>query len=93
MPTTRPRHTITETPPVKEALDELRAQLRGEPIDFPELLIRGARSKAEELRDEDPERAARLKEFADAIRNRTLVVGDPDLAEEAKRSWTAHVSS
>jgi hypothetical protein len=91
MPTTRPRHTITETPPVQEALDELRARLRGQPIDYPDLLIRGAQSKLDELRDEDPERAARLKDFADAIRNRALDTGDPVVAEEAKRSWTSHV--
>jgi hypothetical protein len=32
VPTTRPRHTITETPPVQEALDELRAKLNGEEL-------------------------------------------------------------
>src|ERR1700730_9433324 len=39
MPTSHPRHMITETPPVREALDELRAKLKGERIDFAELVI------------------------------------------------------
>jgi hypothetical protein len=43
VPTSRPRHTITETPPVQEALDELRSALNGgERIDFGELLAIGA---------------------------------------------------
>jgi hypothetical protein len=57
VPTTRPRHTITETPPVHEALDQLRAQMREAPvwpredrIDFAELVILGAQAKAERLR-------------------------------------------
>lgn len=56
MPTTRPRHTITETPPVHDALDELRGELGGgERIDFGELVILGARAKARELREESAE--------------------------------------
>lgn len=37
VPTTRPRHTITETPQVKECLDEVRAKLpKGQKIDYAE---------------------------------------------------------
>lgn len=50
MPTQRPRHTITETPPVQEALDELRCELGEDRVELPELVIRGAREKARELR-------------------------------------------
>jgi hypothetical protein len=46
MPTTRPRHTITETPPVQAALDRLRAQMGSEKIDYAELLVLGAEEKA-----------------------------------------------
>jgi hypothetical protein len=42
---------ITETPPVREALDELRARLNGERIDYAELVILGARAKARRLPD------------------------------------------
>lgn len=59
VPTTRRRHRITETAPVKEALDELRAEMRKCPaglredrIDFAELVILGARVKTQRLRDE-----------------------------------------
>lgn len=54
MPTTRPRHTITETPPVQAALDELRAKLgEGERIDFAELVTLGAEVKARQMATED----------------------------------------
>jgi hypothetical protein len=85
MPTTRPRHTITETPPVQEALDELRGKLNGERIDFAELLILGARAKARRLPpggDSEEARKAR-KELADMIRTRSVPV-DLRAAEEVK---------
>lgn len=82
MPTTRPRHTITETPPVQEALDELRAKLNGDPIDFAELLIIGARAKARRLPDDDKARRAR-EELAEMIRTRSVPV-DLRAAEEVK---------
>ncbi len=62
---------ITETPPVQEALDELRAKLDGERIDFSELVILGARAKARRLPgrgDAEKARKAR-KELAELIRS------------------------
>ncbi len=69
MPTTRPRHTITETPPVHAALDELRSELGGRGhIDFGELVILGARAKARELREESAEaREARERLIHDVL--------------------------
>ena len=69
MPTDLPRHTITETPPVQEALDELRARLNGERIDYAELVVLGARAKARRLPDGgDTEEARRArKELAEWI--------------------------
>jgi hypothetical protein len=52
MPTSRPRHTITETPPVQEALDRLRAQIGSQKIDYAELLVLGAEEKARRLERE-----------------------------------------
>ena len=49
MPTRRPRHTITETPPVERALRRLRALRSGAQIDFKELVILGAEEKAARL--------------------------------------------
>ena len=85
MPTTLPRHTITETPPVQEALDELRARLNGERIDYAELVILGARAKARRLPDGgDTEEARRArKELAEMILSRSVPV-DLHAAEEVK---------
>jgi hypothetical protein len=52
MPTSPRRLWVTETPPVKEALDELREAL-GPEIPFEEVLIRGAKIKLAELREGD----------------------------------------
>jgi hypothetical protein len=85
VPTTRPRHTITETQPVQEALDELRARLNGERIDFAELLVLGARAKARRLPEGgDSEKARRArKELAEMILTRSIPV-DLQAAEEVK---------
>jgi hypothetical protein len=85
VPTTRPRHTITETPPVQAALDELRAKLNGEPIDFAELVVLGARAKARRLPDEDERTRAALEDLADWIRNGTGPKLDIAAADEVKR--------
>jgi hypothetical protein len=75
---------------VQEALDELRRELRGQPIDFPDLVIRGARAKAEELRRDRPEPTEGLKRLADRIRRRDLPI-DLEAAAEVKGTWTKHV--
>ena len=68
VPTKRRRHAITETPPVEEALNELREELNGERIDIGELVILGAREKLAELRAEEGRGAGRRRQLADAIR-------------------------
>jgi len=73
VPTTRPRHTITETPPVREALEELRSKLsEGERIDFAELVTLGARAKARRMRVDDAEAQAARKRLADMIRTGSI---------------------
>lgn len=86
MPTTRPRHTITETPPVQKALDELRAKLgQGETIDFAELVTLGARAKARRMSDNDAIKRAARERFAEQIRTRSLPYEvDVAAAEEVK---------
>lgn len=84
MPTSRPRHTITETPPVREALDGLRSRMAGERIDFAELVVLGAGVKVRQLPDDAAaarEAAARL---AGMVRRREIPV-DVDAAVEVKR--------
>jgi hypothetical protein len=59
VPTRYPRHSITETPPVHEALNELRR--RGERIRLGELVILGARARLHELQAERDEEARKLE--------------------------------
>lgn len=86
MPTKHRRHAITETPRVKEALDTLREELDGERVDLGELVVLGAREKSRRLRLESDEVVRLRHELAEKIRRRELDV-DPDLADEARRSW------
>lgn len=70
MPTTRPRHTITETPPVQAALDELRAKLgEDERIDFAELVTLGAEVKARRMASEDAATDTARRRLAEMIRS------------------------
>lgn len=86
MPTKRPRHTITETPSVQEALDELRDELGEDRVELPDLVIRGARHKVRELRGgRQSVQDARLR-LARSIRDGGGVDAEEvRLAEEAKQ--------
>ncbi len=86
MPTVRPRHTITETPPVQKALDELRAKLDdGERIDFAELVTLGAQAKARRLRSDEQATTDALKRLAEMVRTRSFPYEmDVDAADEVK---------
>jgi hypothetical protein len=86
MPTTRPRHTITETPPVQEALDELRGKLgEGERIDYAELVTLGARAKARQLPDDEEKARRARREIAEWILTGNGPEVDIEAAEEVKR--------
>ena len=88
IPTKHPRHAITETPPVRAALDELRDELGDGRIEFSELLILGAREKLARLRPQREDVADRRARLADRIRRRDLPV-DPAAAGEVRRSGWA----
>jgi hypothetical protein len=87
VPTTRPRHTITETPPVQAALDELRAKLsEGERIDFAELLTLGAEVKARRMATEDAAAAIARRRLAEMIRTGSFRYAvDVEAADQVKR--------
>jgi hypothetical protein len=87
VPTTRPRHTITETPPVQAALDQLRSKLgEGKRIDFAELVTLGAEVKARRLADEDEAGEAARKDLAEMVRGGSLPFQvDVEAADEVKR--------
>lgn len=89
MPTTRRRHAITETPPVQEALDELRELLGTDRLPLGEILILGARKRASELREERSDKARRLNRLADRILNREPFDVDLEAAEEVRRTGWA----
>lgn len=87
MPTTRPRHTITETPPVQAALDELRAKLgEKERIDFAELVTLGAEVKVRRMTNEDAAAVKARKRLAEMIRTGSFRYDvDVEAADEVKR--------
>jgi len=75
---------ITETEPVKEALDELRQLQGGEKVELPDLVIRGAKDKVRELEAEgEPARQAG-REIAEWIRSGNGPKIDLEAAEEVK---------
>ncbi len=85
MPTTRPRHTITETPSVKAALDKLRAKLgRSERIDFAELVTLGAQVKTRRLADQSEEARRARREMIDWILSGNGPKVDVEAADEVK---------
>jgi hypothetical protein len=91
LPTKRRRHAITETPPVKEALDELRRELGTEKVPLAEVVILGAEEKVRRLRRNREEALAAGREISEWIRTGTVPV-DPEAAEEVRRKgWTPHV--
>lgn len=87
MPTTRPRHTITETPPVQAALDELRAKLgEEERIDFAELVTLGAEVKVRRMATEDAAAVKARRRLAEMIRAGSFrYVVDVEAADQVKR--------
>lgn len=86
MPTKHRRHAVTETPPVREALEELRAEEGGEAVRMSELVILGAREKARQLRARRTEVAAGRARLAERIRAGALP-GDPKAAAEGRERW------
>lgn len=85
MPTKRRRHAITETPPVKEALDELRRALGDEPVQLGELVILGAREKTAQLRKDRDRAAAARRRIAERILAGDIPVDPAAAAEELER--------
>jgi hypothetical protein len=76
---------ITETEPVKAALDELREAQGGEKVELPDLVIRGARDKVRELRAEGESARRARREIAEWIRAGNGPEVDVEAADEVKR--------
>lgn len=77
MPTSHPRHSITETPRLAAALAPLRARLGANAPTLAELVLRGAEAKLRELDAQDRARAQALGTFMD----RLSAAPAPDLDE------------
>lgn len=88
VPTKRKRHSITETPSVESALDELRAAAPDRPIDFGELVVLGARRKLADVRAGDASREERLERLVGRVQRGDSGI-DPRAAEEVRASGWA----
>jgi len=88
VPTRHPRHSVTETPPVREALDALRH--RGERIRLDDLVIRGARERLREMEAARAQESRNIELRHQLIeRLRTGEGLDADAAYEVReRGWT-----
>lgn len=89
MPTRHARHSVTETPPVREALDALRR--RGEPVLMGDLVIRGARERLRELeaeRDDQARKAELRRELVERLHTGEGI--DTDAAYEVREHGWVH---
>lgn len=68
---------------MREALDELHARLDGERIDYAELLVLGARTKARQLSDNARASREAALRLAEMVRRRSIPV-DVEAAAEVK---------
>jgi hypothetical protein len=75
---------ITETEPVKEVLDELRRVQGGEKVELPDLVIRGAKDKIRELRNESQSVREGRQEIVEWLLNGTGPAVDVEAADEVK---------
>lgn len=90
MPTTRKRHSITETDRVERALNRLREERVS--IDLPDLVVRGADEKLRELQGERADDVARA-ELRERFLERSLSGEGIDaqaLLEVRATGWTHH---
>lgn len=84
VPTKRRRHAITETPPVAQALDELRAHLGTDSVELAELVVLGARAKLDTIRADHDETNRLRARLAERVRAGDLPV-DRRAADEVRR--------
>lgn len=77
VPTSHPRHSITETPALAAALEPLRQRLGANAPTLAELIVRGAQATLRELEAQDRARAHALETFVE----RLCSGPEPDLDE------------
>jgi hypothetical protein len=89
VPTKLPRHTITETPDVQAALDDLRRETGEQRVPLAELVILGAQEKTRRLQNGRARDDELIADLAARIRRREPLV-DPAAAEEVHRTGWVH---
>lgn len=67
MPTSHPRHSITETPALAAALEPLRVRLGADAPTLAQLVLRGAEATLRELEAQDRAQAQALGTFVDRL--------------------------
>ena len=77
MPTSHPRHSITETPALAAALEPLRARLGAKAPTLSEVVLRGAEATLRELEAQERARSHARATFVDRLR----AAPPPDLDE------------
>lgn len=77
VPTSHPRHSITETPALAAVLDPLRQRLGAKTPTLAELVARGAEVTLREVRARDRARKGSLQTFVDRLHS----APEPDLNE------------
>lgn len=75
---------VTETPPVEEALAELRKALGSHRVDFAELVVLGARVKTRQLMGDGVAGRRARSRLAEDVRARSIPI-DAEAADEVKR--------
>ena len=89
MPTKHPRHAITETGEVAEALAALRAAVGPKGFTLAELVVIGAQRKLFEVELEKRRQAKGLRIVADKIRRGDMPELDIEAADEVRRiGWS-----
>ena len=85
MPTSHPRHAITETPALAAALEPLRTRLGPNAPTLAELVMTGAQAKLRELEAQDRARTQSLATFME----RLFTASEPDLEEVGRIRQTS----
>lgn len=85
MPTKHPRHMVTETGPVAEALAELRRAVGDDGFTLPELVVLGAQRRLAEERARQADGDRALRDLVAMVRARSIPV-DVEAADEVRRT-------
>ncbi len=84
VPTTRPRHAVTETGAVADALEALRAEPGGGNVSVSELVVIGARTLTAQKRAQRDADDALLTALAESVLSGGPALADPQAADQVR---------